>query len=175
MAGHGALMDGLVEFDRFVSASAFSVICHPSIVPWGIKAFTGNCDIRGESGRHELGAGASFISTLFKNHGKRTIKLIEKNFNVFPGKYVEWLATDYMEANAYWNIAVELLRKHKKRFAVPRCSLIDQGDADQFLETHLMPNELAMACAEGYNHSFYFVSTFIGEHLESHVKNLSKL
>ncbi|KAM7541739.1 hypothetical protein Aperf_G00000010007 [Anoplocephala perfoliata] len=40
MGGHGALMVGLRESDRFVSVSAFSAICHPSIVPWGIKAFT---------------------------------------------------------------------------------------------------------------------------------------
>lgn len=39
MGGHGALVIGLRNIDRFAAISAFSPICAPSEVPWGHKAF----------------------------------------------------------------------------------------------------------------------------------------
>lgn len=71
---------------------------------------------------------------------------------------------------------------------VPKASeklpfLVDQGDADPFLQEQLMPERLEAACAEvaypltlrrqpGYDHSYYFIATFIGEHFEHHAKAL---
>jgi S-formylglutathione hydrolase len=57
--------------------------------------------------------------------------------------------------------------------------LVDQGDADTFLQTQLRPDLLAAACREngvelqlrmqpGYDHSYYFISTFVEEHLRWH-------
>ncbi len=57
--------------------------------------------------------------------------------------------------------------------------LIDQGLDDQFLTQQLYPEALEKACREadqkltlrfhsGYDHSYYFISTFIGEHLSYH-------
>lgn len=40
MGGHGAIVMGLKEPDRFASISAFAPILNPSQVPWGQKAFT---------------------------------------------------------------------------------------------------------------------------------------
>lgn len=40
MGGHGAIMMGLKETDRFASISAFAPILNPTQVPWGKKAFT---------------------------------------------------------------------------------------------------------------------------------------
>lgn len=40
MGGHGALVLSLRNPGRFQSVSAISPILHPSVVPWGIKAFT---------------------------------------------------------------------------------------------------------------------------------------
>jgi S-formylglutathione hydrolase len=62
--------------------------------------------------------------------------------------------------------------------------LIDQGEADGFLGVQLQPEAIERACAEtgtrltlrrhaGYDHSYYFVATFIGEHLAFHADNLS--
>jgi len=39
MGGHGALVIGLRNIDRFAAISAFSPICAPTEVPWGQKAF----------------------------------------------------------------------------------------------------------------------------------------
>lgn len=68
--------------------------------------------------------------------------------------------------------------------SVKRPLLVDQGSKDQFLEEQLKPNALAEACRlsdyplelrmrEGYDHSYYFVSSFIDEHLEYHAKHLN--
>ena len=57
--------------------------------------------------------------------------------------------------------------------------LIDQGLEDQFLTEQLHPHLLENACATGnqkltlryhqhYDHSYYFISTFIGEHIKYH-------
>jgi len=61
--------------------------------------------------------------------------------------------------------------------------LIDQGSADNFLETELRPHLLAAACSEagidctlrmhpGYDHSYYFISTFMADHLRWHAERL---
>ena len=61
--------------------------------------------------------------------------------------------------------------------------LIDQGDADSFLDTGLRPWLLDEACAStdidltlrmqsGYDHSYYFISTFMEDHLRWHGQRL---
>ena len=61
--------------------------------------------------------------------------------------------------------------------------LVDQGGADGFLETGLQPWLLETACAnaglsltlnmrEGYDHSYFFISTFIDDHLRWHATRL---
>eukprot|EP00386_Alphamonas_edax_P004070 GDKI01012702.1.p1 GENE.GDKI01012702.1~~GDKI01012702.1.p1 ORF type:complete len:295 (-),score=70.57 GDKI01012702.1:193-1047(-) len=63
--------------------------------------------------------------------------------------------------------------------------LIDQGSADSFLANQLKPETLQEACAHtggkvtadvrmqpDYDHSYYFITTFIDEHLEFHAKHL---
>ena len=62
--------------------------------------------------------------------------------------------------------------------------LVDQGDADQFLAEQLRPELLAKACEAagipltlrlqpGYDHSYYFISTFMADHLAWHAERLS--
>lgn len=62
--------------------------------------------------------------------------------------------------------------------------LIDQGSADQFLDL-LRPEALAHAMAatrqpgllrmqKGYDHSYYFISTFAGDHVAFHAQALSR-
>lgn len=61
--------------------------------------------------------------------------------------------------------------------------LIDQGMNDEFLEKQLKPELLVAACEkaqhpltlnrrEGYDHSYYFIASFIGEHIAHHAKAL---
>lgn len=62
--------------------------------------------------------------------------------------------------------------------------LIDQGGKDQFLETQLKPELLREACEragvaldlrlrEGYDHSYFFIASFIEDHLRFHARNLA--
>jgi S-formylglutathione hydrolase len=62
--------------------------------------------------------------------------------------------------------------------------LVDQGTADAFLETQLKPRLLESACAragipltlrwqEGYDHSYFFIATFMEDHLRWHARMLA--
>jgi S-formylglutathione hydrolase len=61
--------------------------------------------------------------------------------------------------------------------------LVDQGTADSFLDRELRPELLERACRdagialtlrmqEGYDHSYYFISTFMEDHLRWHAERL---
>jgi len=61
--------------------------------------------------------------------------------------------------------------------------LVDQGSRDQFLERELKPERLRAACEasgqaldlrlrDGYDHSYYFIQTFIEDHLRHHARAL---
>lgn len=62
--------------------------------------------------------------------------------------------------------------------------LIDQGEADTFLKEQLQPDLFAAACKAvdhpltlrmqpGYDHSYYFIASFIGDHLAHHAAALT--
>lgn len=130
MGGHGALVIGLRESEKFRSVSAFAPIVNPMKCPWGQKAFTGYL---GEN--QEL-----------------------------------WTQYD----------ACELVKAGAKH---PNPILIDQGAADQFLEKELLTKNFVRACEEsgqelearfqdGYDHSYYFISTFVREHVEFHADHI---
>lgn len=61
--------------------------------------------------------------------------------------------------------------------------LVDQGEADDFLKEQLKPELLEQACEQaghpltlrmqpGYDHSYYFIASFIGDHITWHAKAL---
>ena len=131
MGGHGALVIGLRNGDRFGSVSAFAPIVAPMEVPWGQHAFAGY-----------LG-------------GDRDL----------------WRQYD----------ATQLIKAGVRGRGAP--ILIDQGTADGFLEEQLQPERLAIACEaagyplelryqQGYDHSYFFMATFMGDHFAHHARNL---
>ena len=74
---------------------------------------------------------------------------------------------------------VDLIRAAKERVPL----LVDQGLNDEFLETQLRPELLRNACDEanhpltlnlraGYDHSYYFIASFMGEHIAHHASAL---
>lgn len=74
---------------------------------------------------------------------------------------------------------VELIPKASKRLPL----LVDQGLSDEFLENQLRPDLLKKACEkashpltlnmrEGYDHSYYFIASFMEDHIKHHVKTL---
>ena len=63
--------------------------------------------------------------------------------------------------------------------------LVDQGGADIFLEEQLKPHLLSRACDDagialtlrmepGYDHSYYFISTFMADHVRWHAERLNR-
>lgn len=79
---------------------------------------------------------------------------------------------------ADWDASL-LMRRH----AYPAPILVDQGMADQFLETQLRPEALEAAARvseqklvlrrhEGYDHSYWFIQSFIGDHVAHHARLL---
>lgn len=128
MGGHGALVIGMKNADRFKAISAFAPITNPSNEPWGIKAFN---TYLGDD------------KTLWK----------------------EWDSS-------------ELIKKAN----MPEI-LITQGTADGFYDEHLQEanflenaksanNKVIYKKVEGYDHSYFFIASFIEEHFDFHIKNL---
>lgn len=131
MGGHGALVLGLRNRERFSSLSAFAPICAPTLCPWGQKAFG-----------HYLGPDPE-----------------------------SWKAYD----------AHLLLQQQGLQVPI----LVDQGTADNFLSPQLMPEQLERAAEAvdypltlryqaDYDHSYYFISSFIGAHLAWHARFLAE-
>lgn len=77
--------------------------------------------------------------------------------------------------------ASELLKKGHKH---PKTILIDQGLQDEFLEKQLMTSSFQAVCKEagqqaefhfreGYDHSYYYIATFIEQHINFHAATLN--
>lgn len=131
MGGHGALVIGLKNSDKYKSISAFAPIVNPLKVEWGKRAFTGY-----------LGSDESLWS--------------------------EYDACELIKSG----------KNHRNKI------LIDQGTEDEFLEKSLMTDNLVEACngkdqgldvryQKGYDHSYYFISSFIEDHLRFHKDSLT--
>ena len=77
--------------------------------------------------------------------------------------------------------SMELIRTAKERLPL----LVDQGLDDEFRESQLRPDLLRRACDEahhpltlnlrpGYDHSYYFIASFIGEHIAYHAAAMKR-
>lgn len=76
--------------------------------------------------------------------------------------------------------ATELVKETQSRADI----LIDQGDADQFLDEQLNPTLFLKEASQhgqkithrmqpGYDHSYYFIASFMADHVEHHAKALA--
>ncbi len=101
-----------------------------------------------------------------------------------PKAFTGYLGAEDREAWKAYD-ACELLRRHPKGGPAPPI-LVDQGSADSFLQAHLLPATLEAAAREagypgvtlrmqeGYDHSYFFISSFVDDHLDFHAKHLLK-
>ncbi|WP_431686543.1 S-formylglutathione hydrolase [Hahella sp. NBU794] len=89
-----------------------------------------------------------------------------------------YLGTNQEDWKAYDSVA--LIESGAKVSGI----LVDQGDKDEFLAEQLNPELLKAACAEkgipltlnyraGYDHSYFFIKTFIRDHVKHHHKMLN--
>ena len=93
--------------------------------------------------------------------------------------FTHYLGSDQNSWRAYDASELVLTTQHNQPI------LIDQGTADSFLENQLMPDIFEQACVkagqpltlrrqQGYDHSYYFISTFIEDHIRHHAQILGK-
>ncbi len=93
----------------------------------------------------------------------------------------EYLGSD--QAQWVFHDACALMAQQQNRSNFPTI-LIDQGLNDEFLEPQLKPRLFASACAaagqaltlrmqEGHDHSYYFIASFIDDHLHHHAQILA--
>ncbi len=136
---------------------------------------------------HSMG-GHGALSIGLKNPGGRYRSISAFSPIVAP-KQVPWgqkaftryLGPDHGQWDQY--DSTELMKKVKDASHRPLI-LIDQGLADQFLEQQLQPHLLEEAARSvgypltvrrqpGYDHGYYFISTFIDDHLRHHARILN--
>lgn len=150
MGGHGALVLGLRHPELYRSISAFAPICNPMDVPWGRK-----------------GPGFGWSCTMCMH--------VPTPKTAFGG----YLGDNTSQWEAYDACALA------KEYTGPmRHLLIDTGTADSFLEVQLKPERLAQVVAgncaltidnrlqEGYDHSYFFIATFVDDHVDHAAKHL---
>lgn len=139
-------------------------------------------DARGISG-HSMGGHGALVAAL-RNPGRyRSVSAFSP---IVAPSQVPWgqkAFTAYLgPERAHWRAwdAVELIGPAAERLPL----LIDQGADDEFLSKQLRPELLQSACMAcghpltlrlqaGYDHSYYFVATFIGDHIEHHAAALN--
>ena len=91
--------------------------------------------------------------------------------------FTKYLGKDTESWKAY--DTVQLIKDGNKVSEI----LVDQGTADEFLESGLRPNLLEEACSgagidltlrmqDGYDHSYYFISSFMADHIAWHAERL---
>ena len=121
------------------------------------------CSLRHPGTYHSVSAFAPIVNPVNCDWGKGCL-----------GAYLG----DDMAAWKEWD-ATELIRGGAQSLPL----FIDQGAADEFLETQLLPGNLEQACIDqkipitlrmqpGYDHSYYFIASFIGEHVAYHAEAL---
>jgi S-formylglutathione hydrolase len=83
------------------------------------------------------------------------------------------------DANAWRAYDTVALLEDGARF--PGELLVDQGEADKFFDVQLQPQRLEVACAAagqalrlrlhaGYDHSYWFIQSFVEDHLRHHAR-----
>ena len=150
-------------------------------LPAWVEANLPASDARGISG-HSMGGHGALVLAL-RNPGRyRSVSAFSPIVAPSRVPWGEKAFTAYLgedrDAWREWD-ACELVARAKERLPL----LVDQGLADEFLDTQLRPALLREACAatghpldlrlrEGYDHSYYFIASFIGEHIAYHAKAL---
>ncbi len=139
-------------------------------------------DVRSISG-HSMGGHGALVTAL-RNPGRyRSVSAFSP---IVAPSQVPWgqkaFAAYLGEDREVWKAwdACELIATVQERLPI----LVDQGSGDEFLETQLQPERLQDACdavghpldlriRNGYDHSYYFIASYIGEHFIFHMRRLN--
>lgn len=131
---------------------------------------------------HSMGGHGALICALKSEGSYRSVSAFSPICHPMICPWGEESFTAYLGRNKKnWQAydAIELIKNDASKIPL----LIDQGTHDEFLADQLYPKYLEKVCQEkgvpltlrmqeGYDHSYHFISTFIGEHLVYHAKAL---
>ncbi|KPP96942.1 S-formylglutathione hydrolase [Marinobacter sp. HL-58] len=131
---------------------------------------------------HSMGGHGALIAAL-KNPGRyRSVSAFAPIANPSECPWGQKAFSGYLgddpKAWEEWD-ATLLIPTAKERLPL----LVDQGTSDEFLDSQLNPDALADACEKmhhhinlrmhrGYDHSYFFIASFIDDHLEHHAQAL---
>ena len=141
------------------------------VIP-GLKSITG----------HSMGGHGALICALKEAGAYRSVSAFSPINHPSRCGWGEGCFTAYLGDNReQWKAydATELVLAGADKIPL----LIDHGTGDEFLEEQLYPQDLIDACNKmgfpidlrmqpGYDHSYHFIATFIGEHLAYHARAL---
>ena len=152
-------------------------------LPQIIEAMFPVSDKRAISG-HSMGGHGALTIAMLNPERYRSMSAFSPICNPIKAPWGKKAFTAYLgKDKATWHNydASELMRKATQ--FIP--AKVDQGGADDFLTEQLKPESLEAAAKvnsyplelrlhDGYDHSYYFISSFIEEHLRFHAQHLSK-
>jgi S-formylglutathione hydrolase len=131
---------------------------------------------------HSMGGHGALVSALRNPSRWQSVSAFAPISNPVAVPWGKKAFGNYLGADtskwADWDAAILMRRR-----AYPGHILVDQGQADQFLAEQLQPQALEAAAAqsgqalkvrrhEGYDHSYWFIQSFMADHLAHHAKGL---
>tara|TARA_R110002073_G_scaffold217087_1_gene377273 strand:- start:292 stop:1131 length:840 start_codon:yes stop_codon:yes gene_type:complete len=132
---------------------------------------------------HSMGGHGALVLALRNPNRFRSVSAFSPISNPINSPWGQKAFTAYLgKDTATWaDYDASLLLRKSTQF-VP--TLVDQGEADELLEEQLKPEALEASAKasgfplelnrrEGYDHSYYFIASFIEDHLRFHVQHLS--
>lgn len=150
----------------------------PALIEARLPVLSGVKSISG----HSMGGHGALICALKETGAYRSVSAFSPICHPVNSPWGEGCFSAYLgDDKEQWKAfdATELIKAGHSPIPV----LIDQGGNDEFLAEQLFPQDLQAAykeqgrsvtlrMQEGYDHSYHFVATFIGEHLAYHAKAL---
>lgn len=153
----------------------------PNLINANFPVDSGRMSISG----HSMGGHGALILAL-KNPGRyKSVSAFSPICNPVQCPWGKKAFGGYLGANVKDWEAYDATHIVKSYEGSPLDILIDQGKDDQFLSAgQLLPDNFIAACTErkvpvvfrmqqGYDHSYYFITTFINDHIRHHAKYLN--
>jgi S-formylglutathione hydrolase len=150
----------------------------PALIEAEFPAVPGRRGIFG----HSMGGHGALVSALRNPELWQSVSAFAPIANPVAVPWGEKAFSNYLGPDrqvwAAWDAS---LLMHDRPY--PGTILVDQGKADQFLANQLRPERLEAAAAasgqaltlrqhEGYDHSYWFIQSFVADHLAHHAREL---
>lgn len=140
-------------------------------------------DLRSIAG-HSMGGHGALVLALRNPERYRSVSAFSPISNPINSPWGKKALAAYLGENTdtWADYDASMLMRSVREF-VP--ALVDQGEGDEFLQEQLMPEALVAAAKtsayplqlnrhEGYDHSYFFIASFIEKHLRFHAQHLTR-